>query len=67
MSDTPQSDFAEVHGFTITQFRQMERERNEARRIAEAYRQVWDKVFAAVDETPNPDPLPWKSSTQEEE
>jgi len=39
--------------------RQLEAERDEARRIAEAYREVVDKVNAAVDETPNPDPLPW--------
>ena len=35
-------------------------ERNEARRIAEAYRHVWELCSAAVDETPNYDPLPWQ-------
>jgi hypothetical protein len=32
----------------------------EARRIAEAYRYVWDLVSAAVDTCPNTDPLPWE-------
>lgn len=34
-------------------------QRDEARTFAEAYRRVWEKVTAAVDETPNSDPLPW--------
>lgn len=34
-------------------------QRDEARRIASEYRRVWEMVSAAVDETPNPDPLPW--------
>jgi hypothetical protein len=36
-----------------------ERERDEARRIAEAYRDVWEMCAAAVETCPNPDPLPW--------
>jgi hypothetical protein len=35
-------------------------ERDEARRLAEEYRRVWEACSAAVDLTPNPDPLPWK-------
>jgi hypothetical protein len=35
-------------------------QRDEARRFAEAYREVWEMVSTAVDQTPNPDPLPWK-------
>jgi len=38
---------------------ELERERDEARRIARAYRVVWEQVSAAVDTCPNPDPLPW--------
>jgi hypothetical protein len=32
---------------------------DEARRIAEAYRTVWESCAAAVETCPNPDPLPW--------
>jgi hypothetical protein len=38
----------------------LEDERDEARRIAEAYRDVWEMCSAAVDTCPNPDPLPWQ-------
>lgn len=38
----------------------LERERDEARRLAFEYRRVWEKVSDAVDETPNYDPLPWE-------
>ena len=38
----------------------LERERDEARHLAEAYRGVWEGCTAAVDECPTPDPLPWK-------
>lgn len=38
----------------------LEQERDEARRIAEAYRDVWEMCTAAVETCPNPDPLPWK-------
>jgi hypothetical protein len=37
----------------------LERERDEAQRIARAYRVVWEQVSAAVDTCPNHDPLPW--------
>ena len=30
------------------------------------YRDVVDQVNAAVDETPNPDPLPWKKEEETE-
>lgn len=36
-------------------------QRDEARRIAEAYRSVWEKVSDAIDEAPNHDPLPWNA------
>lgn len=39
--------------------RELAAQRDEARRIAEAYRRVWELCSAAVDETPNGDPLPW--------
>jgi len=39
--------------------RKLERERDEARRIAVQYRCVWEKASDAVDICPNPDPLPW--------
>ena len=32
----------------------------EARRIAEAYREVWEDCSRAVDKCQIPDPLPWK-------
>jgi hypothetical protein len=37
----------------------LEQERDEAKRIARAYREVWEQVSAAVDACPNHDPLPW--------
>lgn len=36
-----------------------ENEVQEARRYAEAYREVWERCAQAVDLCPNPDPLPW--------
>lgn len=71
MSDTPKTDEQAVRPWmdlqNMTTFaRQLEREnttllkeRDEARRIAGAYRRVWELCAAAVDETPNHDPLPW--------
>lgn len=42
----------------------LERERNEARQIAEHYRAFWERVEAAIDDCPNGDPLPWVFKAQ---
>jgi len=67
MSDTPETEEVAGDGWSgdaecvpADFARRLERERDEARRIAEAYRKVWEICSNAVDTTPNWDPLPWK-------
>ena len=53
----------EAGGDPIQVVTRLRKELREARRFAEAYREVWEKCAAAVELAPNPDPLPWAAAT----
>lgn len=40
----------------------LRKERDEARRYAEVYRKIWEECSAAIDNSPNSDPLPWANN-----
>lgn len=78
MSDTPETDAEITHVIEadgtkscrpwvrMDFARRLERERNEARKFAEAYRRACDQIAAALDEVPNTDPLPWMRESLED-
>ena len=56
--DTIEKDNARLH----EENQKLKEELKEARRLAEAYREVWELCSRAVDQCPNDDPLPWESN-----